>query len=998
MDAVKKHARQQFEKFFPNPTNIPSEDYYLLNWDNYTQSLLKAFGQQKDFRLAFNHGINIVKEYQITYSWPFSPASYLVTNKPESQLRNKDWLEKAWALYDTYQQWLNDYIVHNQNDIEFRYKSLLLSLIFDSGQCNEDVVIAFNQELKKQNHLPLFYFKKYIFATVRLDNNNLNTNEYVNGLAITTYQCYLSLKTLGQLKLWQNLNKTGWEYPKDKNQLFGKIISGLPYNNKRPTTLKKFCSVSAFWFEKHGNSQISEALLEYRIGKTSSYSLPISNLKRLITPTIYPTSASLFFDFSTDIAIKYQRGNETHQTQRPLAKNQLLNLLKITCKPKHNGIKISAEKIKKNLENLLDDYQFELWQKIFIEWLIYKTMSCKSKTVNQYMLNQAKYWIFMNEDYNLYQITSPEDLEDLYLEQINRHSTTKSKDFFSKRLKDLHSFAAYSLGLPHINGEIFHSNVTKKHTSAGLIDEPLFRTLLQHINQLKDLNDSDKLALQTICIISYRCGLRPNELNKLQIKNIENSSTGWISIRPNRFGDNKKAASLRKVPLFPLLLTHEEKIVSAYLRLKHGQHISQSAPLLTIGTNLFQPFNMFTVSNFIGRMLKALSGQHHFIFYHFRHSCISRLHLMLELDNPSDILPHFYPYSKPVTDKLRKLIFKQTQCKGYWEIAAFAGHESPKVTFKHYFHLSDLLAARLIEEESTHVSRDQSQRLGLCTRRQYQAIHKQHNSVNYEYFYPILLESLQCSNIQSLSDISAIQTSLDLPTKELISIDICYRVLEKISQGENINDLTYRYRLKQETIDKWLANANYLKSLMTEINNSEMKASRHFSEQRTNALVPGKPKAQTELAYVDNFIEKIRKRYTDPTNKAMIQEMMIYCLTHTSVSKSGINFNSPAQLKNFIDTFHFAIPFAHWRAVKLYVNNSKIKKDWQEILSGIKTTEEKKGISNSRKTNGSVRLELINPDESEYIKNSNLQKYSSHLLVYLMYMSFVMLHKSHEIN
>jgi hypothetical protein len=347
MDAVKKHARQQFEKFFPNPTNIPSEDYYLLNWDNYTQSLLKAFGQQKDFRLAFNHGINIVKEYQITYSWPFSPASYLVTNKPESQLRNKDWLEKAWALYDTYQQWLNDYIVHNQNDIEFRYKSLLLSLIFDSGQCNEDVVIAFNQELKKQNHLPLFYFKKYIFATVRLDNNNLNTNEYVNGLAITTYQCYLSLKTLGQLKLWQNLNKTGWEYPKDKNQLFGKIISGLPYNNKRPTTLKKFCSVSAFWFEKHGNSQISEALLEYRIGKTSSYSLPISNLKRLITPTIYPTSASLFFDFSTDIAIKYQRGNETHQTQRPLAKNQLLNLLKITCKPKHNGIKISAEKIKK---------------------------------------------------------------------------------------------------------------------------------------------------------------------------------------------------------------------------------------------------------------------------------------------------------------------------------------------------------------------------------------------------------------------------------------------------------------------------------------------------------------------------------------------------------------------------------------------------------------------------------------------------------------------------
>jgi hypothetical protein len=121
---------------------------------------------------------------------------------------------------------------------------------------------------------------------------------------------------------------------------------------------------------------------------------------------------------------------------------------------------------------------------------------------------------------------------------------------------------------------------------------------------------------------------------------------------------------------------------------------------------------------------------------------------------------------------------------------------------------------------------------------------------------------------------------------------------------------------------------------------------------------------------------------------------MEYSLHHTFVSKSGVTFNHPEQLKQFIDTFRFAIPLAHWRANKLYIKNSKSKSEWQDVLKGIKSRDEKTGTKIGRTAQGSVRLELISPDESNYIKNRNLTKYSSHLIEYLMFMSFVMLHKN----
>jgi len=1002
-EAVKRKSAELLAINFPDPSALPSESDFLSGWDNFSQSLMDTFGQQKDYRLAFNHGVNLIKKYQQKYNWEYSPPSHLITNKSPAQLRAPKWLKGAWALHDSYQQWKDTYIRDESQDVSFRYQSLLLSLMMDSGHCSIDVLKSFNRLLQSTEILLLQSFAEYTFVSLELENEHLNSNDHRDGNPVTTYQCYLSLKTLGQLRLWNKINKADWQYPVDAKELFVIMINNFSLNKNIPTSAQAFCSCAVFWYEKHSNPNISEALLEYRVGRTNSYSLPISNLKRLVNPTLQPVQSASFYDFSTNVTVSHKYKNTSNIEGLTLRKTQFINKLKSACKPNKNDSKVSSETVKTRLETLLTQYNFEPWQQIFIQWLAYKTLGCSAKTVNQYMLNQIKYWYLINTERSISLLTSTVDLEELYQEQINRHATVKSQKYYAGRLKELHAFALPFLGLPPLSNNFFYIDAGKSHTRAGVIDEHLFKALLKHIEKLTDLNAIDKLALQTICIVTFRCGLRMAELYKLKINNLEDSITGWMEIRPNNLGDNKTASGLRKVPLFALLLEDEGEIVSEYIGYKKRLNLAKTSPLLTMGEDLYRPFNMYTVSNYVGKVLRALSDEKHLVFYHLRHSCISRLQLLLEHNDPGSVFPYFYPYSQEKSNKIKHLLFKGSLSYGYWEIAAFAGHESPSVTFGHYFHLSDLLAAPSSTEQKASISLKEAQSQGLCSRRQYQALFKENKKVAQADCVIFLKKSLNIKDIENeVSSVAIESLSLAPPPKETVNLNICYQVLEAISFGERIDTLACRCRLKQSTIDKWLVNTNYLKSITINSNNKNSsqpladeregehnKFSRHFSKQRIHALMPGKLKTIDEIKYAERFVKVLRDNYKE--NAVNINEMMLYCLTHSSVNKSGITFNSPDQMTKFIETFQFSIPKSHWRAVKLYINTSVIKQEWQTALKGMTTTEEKQGTQSGRSGKGSIRLELISPSEKQYTDSGKLGKYSSHLLIYLMYMSFVML-------
>jgi len=998
INKVNRKAKQLFEAAFSSPRSIITQEHFLERWQQFEQTLLHTFGEQKDLRRGFKQGEHTLRTYRQAYGWSFSPPSMLITNAPVKQLRDKVWLQNAWKTYDSYSIWRTNYLTNDTTCPELRFQALILSLIFESGQGSVDIIQAFINALLKEKQLPLQHFGTYTYTVLTLNSNRLNTNVWLDGERATQYNCYLSIQTLAQLNLWRKTPKCHWLRPKPIDY-FQKITHN--FNAKSiPQTLKKFASSAMKWFEIHCNSNLSEALLEYRIDRTQSYSLSAQNLQQIFEPFCKPIANCSFYHFNTGISVPHAtREEHVSSSQIMVADKEYYDLIKQLFKQQPNGTKLSKTKTIESLKNILKIYHLKPWQKCLIKWLVMKSNTCNLASLNKYINSLLKDWIFINQEHDLSNVMSNDELEEIYQLQIDRHNTERSKVYFTARLRDLHGFAYHFLGLPTLSDSFFDINTDKKHTNAGVVSEPIFKALLSNIEQLADINESEKLAIQTLCILSYRCGLRIGEACKIQMGNISQCSTVWIQIRTNKFGNNKTASSLRMIPLLPLLRENEKTIVQNYLSHKRTLSKSSTSPFLTMSSDLNKPLDKTAVSIYVGQFLKAASGLNHLVFYHLRHSCLSRLQLMLELDNPQKVFPHFYPYDAQQNNRIKKLLFKNSTTKGYWEIAALAGHEDPDMTFRHYFHFSDMLAAPPLSEYHQELSVKEAMLAGLSSRRNHQSIASDSGSFLTFHAYDKLKHKLNICNIKSkfTDELSYPETSIEQQTteKKLLSIEMCYQILEAITEGISIDTLAHKYHVTQEHIDKWLANAQYLARLSVYSSNPAYRRNRrHISKIRTGKLFPGRLKTASEREYINKFSAVLRTHYKD--NQNMINKQIIYCLKHTSINRSGVTFYRPDDLQDFINTFTFAIPKSHWRAVKLYMKSSTIKEKWNDVLKGIKVLTEVKGSSNGRSGHGSVRLELISPDEQNIIEGNHMRKYSSHLLVFMMYFTFVMIGNEHS--
>ena len=981
IERVKRHTQQLLDKYFPNPSNRPTPELFESNWLKFIGELEKTFGTQRDYRLAFNAAIRTVKRYQEQFCWKVSPPSFLVTHKEPTQLRTFPWLKDAWAVHRFYEEWFNNGLLskklHEPADI---YQSLILSLIFHSGQCSANVITAFCHDLI-QGPLKLQHWQNHIFTTLTLDDSKLNTNCYVNDEAKTLYHCYFHPITLGLLRLWLAANKTDWIPPKDSRELYKTLCAGITPPAHLPTSLTDFCKAAIYTCETIDGIELSEALVEYRIGRTKSYALPPSNLPRIIEPKVNQALNNHFYQFNKDITI--ERKNQVKSSKGRT--NGMPALIKQCLADENPNEKLSPNRLRDNLEQLAASIELSEAESVLIHWFIYKTWSCTTSTLRQYNANLTRKWLYIGQECELSSLSS-EDIEQLYKNLVFSHKSAKSQKYFAMRLKDLHGFAVQNYSFPELTSSYFHVDAGQQHTRSGFIDEGLFSALLNNIQQLVDLNNAEKICLQSLCILSYRCGLRLNELKKLQLKHIEASSTGWIEIRENRFGDNKTASSLRKVPLFPLLLEHEKQIVSKHLQSKMATRTSMGNLVFTFGQNINQPFDTFLVSNFVSETLKALSGLSYLVFHHLRHSCFSRLHLLLELDDELNDIPNIVPYNKQQRHKIRFTITGKSLQNGYYALAAFAGHESPEMTFSHYLHFSDWIAATKINKATYNISQKQAVQLGLSSRRH----HRHHNgNVLPNDLLPYLIKKLKIAPIQSIvkNGITPTQVDVGADTK-IISIPVCYQVLEHYEDGISIQEIAYKYRIEQETIDKWLANAQHIKSLKTKTGKQR---SRHFSEAREHRLLPGKLKSTAENKLVNKAIAKLRHNYR--SQKAEITEMLLYALNNTSESKSGIYFNNPEVLSQFIKTSQVMVPKSSWRAITLYHGNSMIREEWEKALQGFKQRQGKTSSPNSKPGTGAVRLELISPDEKKITAKTGHSKHSSHLLIYLIHMMGIMMLK-----
>ncbi|MDV7106083.1 tyrosine-type recombinase/integrase [Vibrio sp. TH_r3] len=978
-ERVKSFALDSFAQLWPDEKTLlkQSDVEFKHGWNELIALLFSKLSNTSDFRLAHNSLVNHLSKLNKEGLCKFTPPNYLVTHRQPKQLRTQKWQSLAWATYDWYREWEATLQGKTQfTNVTECYRAVLISFIFHSGQAQEETILAFNDWLHAKSK-PINHWGSLPFISIRLKNKD--TNVRINDERQTIKHCYLQPVTLGLINRWKKHAKTEWEAPTERRQILDKL--GLSrFSKNRPNSLKGLCLSAGYVIERLPGVTLNQALLETMVERTTSYGLPLENLSRLHLPDVQHLAVSSFYHF--DSPVKERQNHSIDRENTAHSPDFYLNLKSIINEPTRNKDEKNHE-LRQRLQDYLDKYSNEHpIHHTFVRWLMRKSETCTRQTVYKYAINLIRRWALINEQYPLSQLSS-DDIGAIYNENIQNIAKPKPQQYFLGRLKDLHAFAVGDIGLAPLPSDFFSHAESHSHVRAGFVDEGAFTALLSHIEQLNDITKSQQRALQTICILCYRVGLRPNEALKLQYSNMENSNLIWTSIRENQFGDNKTAAALRKVPLGAFLLKHEFAIVDTHIKTMKKQGAKSSHRLFSHNG---EPFESALISNFVGRTLRALTNQPHFVFYHLRHSALSRMQLIIELDDELDNYPNLVPYSNKQRDYIRKTILGSSKQNRYYALSAFAGHESASMTFKHYLHFSDWIIGLKLAQHNPTVSQKQAVLLGLCSRQKHREILNRHGEVRHNDCNDAIHKKVKVLRLPSCLNNPTTPKPVHITQKEEKTFDICRTVLSHIAQGLSVKELAFDYNLSQDTIDKWYRNALYIKSLTT---NSTQRKSRHFSDKRMDKLTPGELKSPKERKLANRIMLAIRTLYTDKNadSKDDIQSMLKYALTHTSVTKSGITFDSPSTLNKFIQTFASAIPKSHWRIVKIHLVNAKNKEEWNDVLKGIRQITDNQATGKKAQ----IRLELISPDQANFQEKAAYKKYSSHVLMYLLHMMAIMM-------
>ncbi|AZG74483.1 site-specific integrase [Shewanella livingstonensis] len=982
-------AEQITAKHFPNGKQLPLSTEFNDKWQSLLEDIQKSFSSFIDLRTGFNQCVKIINVYIYEAKLTLEPLSYLVFQKAEKSIRNQDWMRQSYAFQSLYTSWFEQ--VKNaktKQGVADIFRSVLLSFICHSGCCNYDLVKSFAKKLAGK--LDLKQINNASFISLTIDSAGYNTNIKNTEKTETIYHCYLSPLTLAfikQLNSAQNEERyLSWIKPNDSKTLHALLTKG--YQVELPNlaqSLKKLCISAIGVVESLPNININQAILEYATGRNKSYSLPLDNLARLQTKPTSIISTPISFK---RIDIPFKKDTIEHRSILP--SKEFFKCL--THALRENGIKkLSRKALSTSLESLAAQHQLSLAQRTLLSWLLLKSQTCKPSTIRSYHSTLSRKWLLFSEYYQL-SIIDEQSMLALYHQLIDNTPTQKQKCNLAARLNDFHAHAAREFDFPLLSEAIYSGDKNRAHTNAGFIDETLFKALLGTVLIIDDLDHEEKATLQAALIISFRCGLRISEVIKLRLSDIENSSTAWLEIRENQYGNNKSHASLRRVPLYPLLLEDEKKIVKQVLNISKLSDVNNTKSKLALGfgINKSEPIDKYFLSYFTKTMLRELSGLEHYVFHHLRHSAISRLQLMCELEDAHAVIPEAVPYSKSLCEKIIHLISGNSTRNRYYSIASFDGHSDPEVCFSNYFHFSDFILGHKLSKMHLDMTQKQMFNIGLAPRRYIKALSDNKPDecpLVAQQFSRYLAKKIHISNICTVNDGSVISSNDTSSTQKLVipqapSLNTCYVILQQINSGLDPREVSHKFHIDHEIIQKWYRNAVDLRKITTRSGKPRLRA-------YGNGFLPQKPSSLLERRWLTTLIDKIRLHFKYD-NRNLIK-VIKFALQNTSQSKSGVYFSSPEELTFFIDTFAFAIPKNKWRVVTFSMEHASHKTQWQNAYKGIQSIVHKKSSSIGKEGRGAVRLELRHSNEKEMMERRNQRKHSSNSLVYLLHMAGIMM-------
>lgn len=506
-----------------------------------------------------------------------------------------------------------------------------------------------------------------------------------------------------------------------------------------------------------------------------------------------------------------------------------------------------------------------------------------------------------------------EELHDLYARTIQLAPTGKEDNHgknaatrCAETLYRFHAFLQKRHGAAWVDFSDLVAQVSLSATvDANLISVVEYQRVLQVLgSELTRPTDLQMMQI-LVTILGWELGLRRGECLRLQLCDLQFCQDDAILlVRNNSYGQTKSLSSIRKLPLTVLLSSESLQRLENWHKKRYLEIGSKniSAPLFCQSDNLspIQPDILFGP---IRSALHQVTGDYSLRFHHLRHSFANWTFLRLMRYTCPELKAPFLDdvrFNLNSCDLLRQGLLKNNISgrKTLYELARLLGHESPQTTLQSYVHLCDWLLAQshcepVLNVEKiaslTGLSIDQVYYLDKKSSQNHQGREwrlssylKHLPSIPQKKEYPMVAPNLTIlSSKQDFNREKFNKLQRQIP-----------RALEALSKGEDSAIAARSLCIGEDTIRRWLDNANWIRSLQT-----KRKVPRHLNVSQVKKGIEYFP-LPLNRAHEKSLYHRIFRAVVaqDEQEHGKLKKFLHYFLTQFSIASKGIPFASEQHL------------------------------------------------------------------------------------------------------
>ena len=503
----------------------------------------------------------------------------------------------------------------------------------------------------------------------------------------------------------------------------------------------------------------------------------------------------------------------------------------------------------------------------------------------------------------------------------------KSKDQTIRMLKRFHTFQqivfqAADFGLESI--------ASQSRPRARIIGHTAFKVILKKFDQLlhdQFISNHQYKLLKIIYILSYRTGMRINEILGLRVKDIEGLDQYSIWVQP--YGSKKQGNK------HELKTDSAERIIPAYILLKDDEYqifkdfIVEKRLDNNINLYLFsnlnenKKLNKHTITMPLKRILNQIFKEHHYSFHSFRHTAANHLSLLLNYEY-APLVQKLTDYSEDEYQNIRAELLQNQHGQNHWfVIAHLLGHIEPVETFKSYIHLSYLIAGQKLLKYHPEIPNELAKKImGHNANFKELKITKDEKDFNFEKNQNALATILLNDQTNWLqSNVADVLSKLLLKSEQShdlyahfpgtddskISLKLVYETLNQLEIHKDPLFVSQKMNLPEELVRYWYENALNLVALKSQKGNSRL-----LSRDSSTLLKPAMIDTAEELDAMNYFFKHLQN-ITRKKPKKIASVLKIF-LSRVTASHTGIHYrwNNINQLEFFYSHVKDLFPTKFW--------------------------------------------------------------------------------------